>query len=434
MSGNARKGIPDNYLELLEQASTFVNGNDGHVYLMPKDGTRPVKVRSRAGQAFVLSTLGICRSTPKLEALWLDLEDHARNTAPVTRVETTAAFDPGRRELRVNLGGGKVFFMSAQEVRVEIAYTDRLLFVDEPGFRPVDSDAVLAAWGQLDSVNLPYFTRALLGSLPPSQEIALDPQEQQSVVLAWWLGAFLGDVAVARPILALVGPPACGKTVTGRQLGTAFYGSSYDVSGVAAGSRAEKDVAASLVERALVVRDDINNAPRGIMDLLCSAATGQKFDLSAFHETLALVSYRPRAILALTAHTPKWALREDVLSRLLVLRLALPPKSTVTERDRKEAALANRPGLWAETLMLLYYAVVASDDRFGVVSRFPDWEMAVRRGLRAVGREDALVNALRKMEVVRVRVASAAEPLLDALATFASGSNDPDGKPNSERW
>ncbi len=432
MSSSARKRIPDNYFELVATTGTFVNGADGKVYIAPASGAPPVELRSTRGQAYVLGVLGIGRGTPKLTALWCDIEDRVRRSMPRARIETTAAFDCDRRELRVNLGAGAVFFASPTEVHVEGALTDGLLFVDEPGFQPVAGNEVLTAWNEVDQINLPCFTRALLGSLPPSKDGTLEPDEQQAVVLAWWLGTFINDLAVARPILALIGPPACGKTVTGRLLGTGFYGTDYDVSGVAAGSRAEKDVAASLVERALVVRDDINSAPRGIMDLLCSAATGQKFDLSAFHETLAMVSYRPRAILALTAHTPKWALRGDVLSRLLVLRFERPPESIVTELDRKNLVMANRAGMWAETLRLLFHGVVAGDDRFEVYSRFPDWEMIVRRALRAVGREQALVSALWKMRRSRVDMAAEAEPILGALEAFAwqyGGTSDarPDG-------
>ncbi len=434
MNGSLKKGVPDNFIELVEAAGTLINGSDGRVYIVPKDGDPPMRVRSRGGQALILRALGIGRSTPKLRALWLDIEDHAKQADSYARVETTAAFDRKKRDLRVNLGHGSVFFINASELRIEGPDTDGLLFVDEPRFRPVDPDAIKAAWPDVDLVNLPCFTRALLGDLPPSRDALLDPWEQQAVVLAWWLGAFIHDLAIARPILALLGPPACGKTVTGRLLGTAFYGPSYDVSGVAAGSRAEKDVAASLVERTLVVRDDINSAPRGIMDLLCSAATGQRFDLSAFHETLALVSYRPRAVLALTAHTPTWALRDDVLSRLLVLRLAHPLASTRTELDRKRAVLDNRAGLWAETLRLLFHGVVEGRDRFPTVSRFPDWEMVVRRALRAAAREHALVSALHKMKQARVRVAADAEPLLDALVSFAAAERGPGAQPNRELW
>ncbi len=434
MNGNPKTGIPDNFIDLVEAAGRFVVGRDGDTYYLPNEGGSPQALHSRAGQARVLAILGLRRSTPKLKAMFMDLEDHARQGAPRARVEATAAFNQHTSELRVNLGGGAVFYLNRQEVRMEGAYSDGLLFIDEHRFQSIESSSFLEAWGQLDPVGLPHFTEALLGNLPPSQDSLLDPAEQRAAVLAWWLGAFLKDVATARPMLALIGPPACGKTVTGRLLGTGFYGYNYDVSGVAAGSRAEKDIAASLVERALVVRDDINSAPPGIMDLLCSAATGQRFDLSTFHETLAMTSYDPRAILAITAHTPKWALRGDVLSRLLVLRFAHPPKSTITEQDRKNAVMANRAGLWAETLWLLYQGLVASEDRFEVVSRFPDWEMIVRRALRAAGREDALVSALRKMERSRVRVAADAEPLLDALASFAEAEVDPVVKENRDVW
>ncbi len=434
MNGIPKKGVPDNFIELAEEAGTFVVGSDGNTYYISKEGEPPHRVGSRTGQARLLTILGLRRSTPKLKAMFMDLEDHTRLTAPTARVKTTAAFNRKRRELRVNLGGGSVCFINPTELRIEGAHSEGLLFSDEQRFKPIPPDSFLTAWNRVDLAELPCFTEAVLGNLPPSQDDLLLPAEQQAVVLAWWLGAFLEDEAKARPILALLGPPACGKTVTGRLLGTAFYGPSYDVSGGAAAGRADKDIAASLVERTMVVRDDINSAPHGIMDLLCSAATGQRFDLSTFHETLATSSYDPRAILAITAHAPKWALRSDVLSRLLVLRFGTPPKSTVTEQDRRRAVLANRVGLWAETTGLLYQGLVASDARFEVVSRFPDWEMIVRRALRAAGREDALVSALRKMERSRVRVAADAEPLLDALASFAEARQTRMGQLHRDLW
>ena len=219
-------------------------------------------------------------------------------------------------------------------------------------------------------------------------------------------------------ILALAGAPRSGKTDVARRLAQMLYGEQADVSGGASLGRAVKDLAASVAFRTFVARDDLNDAPDGMMDLLCRCATGARFELSSFFETLGIASYDPIAAMAITAHMPKWALREDVLSRLLVLRFGLPPATTQTGAERERLVLDARAGVWAETLRALRFAL-SSEEKWKATTRFDDWENIVRRVAKWAGELDVLESALGKLDAQCVEVVAAADPFMGLLRAFA---------------
>src|SRR5262249_10085246 len=146
--------------------------------------------------------------------------------------------------------------------------------------------------------------------------------EAAAVGLAYWIGLFFDrECARARPLALFVGEIESGKTMSARKFGVAFYGREFEVSVSASPDRGVKDLAASVARATLTVRDDLNAAPSGLIELLLSVATGVRFELSQFHQTLAKQSFSARGSVIFTASKPGWAKREDLLSRLLIVRV-----------------------------------------------------------------------------------------------------------------
>lgn len=333
----------------------------------------------------------------------------------------------GTEAMYVHLGRGVAVLVSSAgmqsvEQLTKTADGRRLLFVDMSKFAPVPLEEVRRCWDQA-GYGFAGFNAAYLAHLPPDQHGLLTSAEQAALILAWWIGIFLGPFVQGRPILALTGVFGSGKSMTGRLLGTAFNGAGYEVSGGISGERAMKDLASALCERPMVVRDDMNQVPDEITDLLCRVATGATLELAAFHETLARVEYEMRGTLAITSIRPRWALREDLLSRLLALRFGVPAPSSMTESQRIEIVEKSRTWIWAETLKALAasYALGGSiDPQLGAtVTRFGDWERWVRRVAYVGGWLLPLDSALKKMPQQTVNLAAHTDPTLAALKALA---------------
>ena len=340
---------------------------------------------------------------------------YGREAATVARHERILAAVEGGTRFLLHFNGGNVVSVTAGNVEQVPNGTCAVIFDDVPEFVPLDPEAVLRIKPE---VAFRKMKQALLAPLPPPAKSGLELIELWAIVLAFWVGIFVRGKAKARPILGFVGPKACGKTETARLLGKCLYGDSFDVSVAAGGGRSVKDFAATIAHRDFVVRDDMQDADRGMMELLCQAATGARFDLSAFHKTLELESHEARAAIIITAIRPKWALRDDVMSRLLIARLSRPCRSRMTDEQRAARVKKARPAIWAATLHMLA-AGLANANRSAPISRFVDWEVFVRAALRPMGLEDAFVNALQKMDGERVALATRTNPLLGLLRALA---------------
>ncbi len=405
---------------------TFIHTSLGRCWRANSDGM-VLRQDSRAFAARVAKITGVGRGKRGFAATLHEVKDYAESHHTKARGETCAAFDEQQKVLLVNIGGRcTISIPRAGIVDRQTNFVAGVLFTDEQPFRELPWDDLLAArrdeWWKFSA-----FHDAILNDLPPSPDGSLAPAEQRALMLAAWVSIFLRDLAPERPIPVPVGPRGTAKTATACLFGTAFYGKGYNVSGGAAVSRIVKDVAAAVSSRAFVARDDLNDAPDGLMDLLCRCATGANIELSSFHETLALSTFESKAALMLTANRPKWAERPDVLSRLLVFRFAKPPPDEIGKKARIQRVLDLRPAIWTETLLALQ-VVLQDRPRREPITRFADWEHAVRAVLDQAGMGEAFESALRKQSAERVAIVVAANPYLGLLHAFASSDDV------SEQW
>ncbi len=351
-------------------------------------------------------------------------EARGLETGQEVRARTmTALTDSGKLLVFLEPGCAAVVDPGRSSVDRADKPVEGMLVLPPADFEPVpwaDLAAADARWKAdgTDYKRLGAFRRAFLDHLPPPAGGRLSRMEQAALVFAFWIGLFLAALARARPALCLLGPKGSGKTVTGRLLGMLFAGSRFDVSGSVGGSRNVKDLVATLIGRALVVRDDLNDASGDILDVLCRSVTGAEVALSALYETLELATFRGDASLAITAIRPSWACRDDVLSRFLVLALDSPPASDVSDREREARVASLRAEVWLETLLVLRDAL-ASPSRRTSVTRFGDWERVVTAAAAVVGLDGPLRSALEKMDLERVLLAVDADPLLALLWSFA---------------
>ena len=430
---------PSDDIIAIESFGSWAHDGDDRVFLVPDPrrshepaiaavGAEPIEVAptSTRWRTLAATVMGESPKSRKVVGLIDEAEGRAFSEGTKVEVHTWSAHDGDG--LLVAVGGGNLFRLGGKSPRHWCHNDPRSgkLILSPPGFDPVDLDHLMSVEGEYARegyapVEIPILRRRLLDQLPPSPLGGLDRVEVAALVFAFLVGVLLTHVR-ARPILCFFGPPASGKTVTARILLQVLLGPDHDVSGGIAGGRAAKDLVASQAAAPFVVRDDLNDAKAEVLDVLCRAATGGKVSLATFHKTLALSEFTVKSSLVITAYRPGWATRDDVLSRLLPVRLMKPVPSSETDQAREARLLRHRVPIWLELLEVLD-AALRSPRTGTAITRFADWESIVGGAADHAGLGAAFDSALRKLPGERVAVVCASDYFLAALVAVARDPN-----------
>lgn len=341
----------------------------------------PVSVGSKAFTGIVARLTKLSpRKTEFKEALAAILDYAHQNAIPAQATLLTGCGRNG--ELLVHLGNGVILKTNGGNYVQVPNGSDGIIFEHERSFQGITVEQIRTI-PIIDAEQFPVFRRVILRRLPPPTGL-LTRDELEALVLAMWVSIFVRPWAPSRPIFFFIGPPGSGKTVTQRLFATALYGPRGQTGGGTALDRVPKDICAVAAHRSLIVRDDVNDMPEGGVDVLCRIATGSDFEVSVFHETLELGVYQGRGLLVLSAFSPSWLEREDLMSRFITLELAKASFSGLTERQRVQDVLDARPAIWRETLQALKVLAGRLPER-RPTTRFDDWEKAIFPVLEGAG-------------------------------------------------
>lgn len=143
------------------------------------------------------------------------------------------------------------------------------------------------------------------------------PREQALAILRVWLLFLLfKNASVSRPILAIFGQPGAGKSTIFRKLYALLYGARRSVSTVTTPDSFDM----TTVTDPFVALDNVDSWEKWLPDRLAQAASSSEIGRRKLWTDGDMVYLRRNAMIAVSAHAPKFG-REDVLDRLLLLTL-----------------------------------------------------------------------------------------------------------------
>ena len=216
-----------------------------------------------------------------------------------------------------------------------------------PAMEPVELASDKEASGALESViKIPNFDGA--GNLTSAQEAQL--------YRLWVFSLFFESLLPSKPILLLLGVKGSGKTMGLRSLLRALFGKKAQVLTL---SKENKDAfEATVTSHHLAVFDNVDGEIPWLPNHLATAATGQDIPKRKLYTTNEFVAYPVRCFLALTSREPDSITRDDVVDRLLTLKV-----DRINEFKPENQFLADidaaRPKIWRELLQNLQRIVAA---------------------------------------------------------------------------
>jgi len=220
--------------------------------------------------------------------------------------------------------------------------TDEIMFLTSNECVPADISIDESSSGSLlDSVileKIPFNTDRLIS------------EEARFLMKCWILLLMMREMVPHRPILAMIGPMASGKSTSLQMIGQMLFGPDWDV--VSVGQK-EQDFDCQITNEILVALDNVDQKVGWLNDKLAVTATGGKIAIRKLYSNNVMIEYPIVASLALTSRTPYFR-RNDVADRLLIIEVdSLHDREDLafrSNRDFLEDVRSHRKELWAELL------------------------------------------------------------------------------------
>lgn len=235
------------------------------------------------------------------------------------------------------------------------------------------------------------WTEIMFGDL--TNIINLSAEEARAILKSWFMFLLLRTNAVSRPILALFGQPGAGKSTIFRRLYRVIYGRDRSLGTITT----PDDFDFALTTDPLVVLDNVDTWERWLPDRLAQSASTSDIIKRKLYTDVDQVILKRQALVAITAHNPKFG-REDVADRLLLLTFERLP-SFIPETELLSSIGDNRARIWWSIITDIQKVLQTPIPSHIEIPQFrvEDFSRLGIRVSKALGCEDTFRKALQKV-------------------------------------
>ena len=344
-----------------------------------------------------------------IEQTWKFVLEELHKEAWLHGTETTihrfACYEGG--VLYVYKGQDTVFRITA-EGRTEVPNgTDGILFLN-PNMEAVELSQEITP-GELETVlRIPNFE----GSEK------LTPEQKAQLYRLWVFSLFFPSLLPTKPILLLLGVKGSGKSMGLRVLLRALFGKKAQV--LTLSKEKEDAFLAAVTSQHVAALDNLDGEIKWLPNHLATAATGGDLPLRKLYTTNELARYPVRCYLALTSRDPDSLTRDDVVDRLLMLRVDRF-KTFKSERQFLNNIDKARPYIWTELLQQLQciVSVLQNMKEYDTTYRLADFaSFALNVGPVLGIEENEVLELLEGMDSEKTDFALEHDPLFQTLVNW----------------
>lgn len=396
----------------LRNHGNYVNVRGSTLFFVPKETGRPIVLseRSRYLATALAVRYGINSSTNEFRYIVAQMCAYVHNLPPLDDMRTLAYADDLSDSVYLHLGSKDVLHITAQSVSIINNGDDDVLFghrsfndVIQPDFQPHPGER--------------EWYRELFES---SLEYIMTPDKEQAIAIlsAWFLMILFRNAIHTRPILAVLGQMGSGKSTMLRLVYKIIYGKSRDLANL---GKQESDYDLSTATNPLVVFDNLDTYIAWLPNALATSTTETETEKRALYSDSDLIRTKKSAIVAVTAHSPKF-IREDVVDRLLIIMLK---RRDVWGDDKELVAnlMRRRNRLWGQIITHIQ-AILASRkprDSESPNIRMKDFATTGLWFSRVLGLEKEFVSGITAIQGGQSSLLIESESILvDALTTWAA--------------
>lgn len=268
------------------------------------------------------------------------LHSFARSQPNRPEIHRFSKFDKENNILYLNRYNGTVYRIDHEGVTIVQNGRD-VLFLNDDGGVTIEAD--IGRHNILQNAiagDLQYVGRTAGGLTP----------EQQKTLIYLWMHAlpFTELVRAGRPILVFEGQKGSGKTIAVSRIQMLIKGQQRLLN---IGKKTdEEDFSVSLLRNPLCVLDNLDEANDWLPNALAAYATGAEWVRRKRFTDTDEVRVSPRAFLAITARNPVVLYRDDVVDRIILIRLERRENQSgfLTEEFLTQQVVEHRNRLYGE--------------------------------------------------------------------------------------
>lgn len=329
--------------------------------------------------------------------------------------------------------GGDVFKVTPEKIEIVPNGTDGVLFEHDPSFVPVN---YIKEWANTRLPGMNAFDACVLNGMSFSKTNTMTDRENKLMIKAWFMAFFFGGMVKAKPIMAMIGEPGSGKTLSLVKVLLALSGGARSMVTMASDI---KDFDTTVMSTSpLMVLDNVDGPqPHWLPDRIASIATGITISMRVLFTTKNVVQVTPDLWIAFTSFSPMAFRRQDIADRLIITELERYSQDRIGEDEIREEVLEARPMIWTEALITIRAMLrelfdeegkrkrtTAAVDQGYRMATFQDLSLAYAR---VNGCEQEMADAFAKLGQSQRRLASMGDEWLQLLSEWADGNYEQPG-------
>lgn len=405
----------------MQDEGVFYHTSDDSLYYIRSDIGRPITLSSRSEYLWTLMEMEFGLNPSETEHTYIihGLVNTSRAMPMNGRMSVLSHYDEGTEMVLLHSGRTIVYEITKHGTRALTDGAHNVVFPWHP------SNEVF----RLDQTGLDVPWEDVLFEGTVDNIIGLSREEAMSIMKTWFLFILFRQSAVSRPIIALFGQPGSGKSTTFRRIYALLYGKQRGLSSVTT----PEDFDTATNTEPLVVLDNVDTWASWLPDRLAASISNIDITRRKLYTDSDIVVLKRQAILAVTAHNPRFG-REDVTDRLLLFNMRR------LEHFEPEAPLIDkvynlRNKIWYEVAQDVSRVLNTPKPDTSEIPQMRVEDFA-RVGFwiaRALGYEDAFVRAVSKIRTNQKMFSMEEEQLLvDAIVRLVQ--SDKKAAPTEERW
>jgi hypothetical protein len=298
-------------LEAMQKHGEFLHTHGGFGWYIRRDVGRPVAVTIMSEHLQALLDLQFGLNPTESEARYVihGLRSFIANAQENATYASLSHYDKTVPHLLLHSGRKDVMRITQSSVDRVVDGAHNVVFPWTPAtepFTPIMRETI--DWGE------EIFGNGTRGYGSSVENLSnMTPEQGMALFKVWFMFLLFRNAANTKPIIATFGQPGGGKTFVFKKVYTILYGRHRSVSAVTN----VDDFDHATATDPLVVLDNVDTWEKWLPDRLAiSAGTSDVIKRKLYTDTDTIV-LRRQAVLAVTAHNPKFG-REDVADRLLL--------------------------------------------------------------------------------------------------------------------